>query len=292
MSFIKTTDGINLYYEKNGVGTPIIFVHEFAGDHRSWEPQINFFSRNFTCITFSARGYPPSEVPDNIKFYNQKRAWEDIRDVLDGLSIKKAHIVGLSMGGFATLHFGINCSHRALSLTIAGCGYGAKPKGKRNKDSFTQVSENTAKEILQKGMKEVGLDYALGVSRVQFQNKDFVGWKKFNDMLLKHDQIGSANTLLGVQSKRPNLYELNEDISKIKIPTLIINGDEDDMCLEVGIYLKRIIQTSGLVILPKTGHTINLEEPSMFNHFLATFYQSIENNSWLERDSRADIVTN
>ena len=118
------------------------------------------------------------------------------------------------------------------------------------------------------------------------------GWKKFNDMLISHDQKGSANTLLGVQSQRPNLYKLKSEISKIITPTLIINGDEDDMCIEVGVYLKRIISTSGLVVVPKTGHTINLEEPSLFNQYLASFYQSIENNSWKSRDHRAEILIN
>ena len=292
MSYINTSDGIKLYYEKNGSGIPIIFAHEFAGDHRSWEPQVNFFSRNYTCITYCARGYPPSDVPKDVKMYNQIRAFEDIRDIMNELSIEKAHIVGLSMGGFATLHFGINCSDRALSLTVAGCGYGAKPEYSKNEEGFSKISEKTAEEILSKGMKIVGSEYALGPSRVQFQNKDYKGWKKFNDMLISHDQEGSANTLLGVQSQRPNLYKLKNDISKITTPTLIINGDEDDMCIEVGVYLKRTISASGLVVIPKTGHTINLEEPSLFNQYLASFYQSIENNSWKSRDHRAEILIN
>ena len=141
-------------------------------------------------------------------------------------------------------------------------------------------------------MKIVGSEYALGPSRVQFQKKDYAGWKKFNDMLIAHDETGSTNTLLGVQSKRPNLYNLTNQIAKIETPSLIINGDEDDMCIEVGIYLKRTISSSGLFVLPKTGHTINLEEPALFNQQLALFYQSIENNSWKKRDRRADIIIN
>ena len=125
----------------------------------------------------------------------------------------------------------------------------------------------------------MGLEYALGPSRVQFQNKDYNGWKKFNDMLIAHDQTGSANTLLGVQSKRPNLYDLTDEIAKIETPTLIINGDEDDMCIEVGVYLKELFQILDFFVVPKTGHTINLEEPALFNQQLASFYQSIENKS-------------
>ena len=160
-----------------------------------------------------------------------------------------------------------------------------------NKEAdFSNVSLDTAQNILNKGMEKVGSEYALGPSRVQFQNKDPNGWQLFNDQLIKHDPVGSANTLLGVQNKRPNLYALEKEIGNIESPTLIINGDEDDMCLEVGLFLKRTIKTSGLLIVPKTGHTINLEEPTLFNSHLLEFYHSINTSSWGKRDNRAEII--
>ena len=293
MSFIKTDDNVKLFYESTGKGEPIIFVHEFAGDYRSWDPQINYLSRYYQCISFCARGYPPSEVPESESSYSQERAWRDILSVMDNLKIEKAHVVGLSMGGFATLHLGINAQDRVLSLVIAGCGYGAIPLDKTsfNKEAdFSNISLDSAKIILNEGMDKFGSEYALGPSRVQFQNKDPKGWQLFNDQLIKHDPIGSANTLLGVQNKRPNLYTLEEEIRGITCPTLIINGDEDDMCLEVGLYLKRTIKTAGLLIVPKTGHTINLEEPDLFNNHLFKFFTAVNSSSWGSRDKRAKII--
>jgi len=293
MSFIKTDDNVKLFYESTGKGEPIIFVHEFAGDYRSWDPQINYLSRYYQCISFCARGYPPSEVPESESSYSQERAWRDILNVMDNLKIEKAHIVGLSMGGFATLHLGINAQDRVLSLVIAGCGYGAIPVDKTsfNKEAdFSNISLDSAKIILNEGMDKFGSEYALGPSRVQFQNKDPKGWQLFNDQLIKHDPVGSANTLLGVQNKRPNLYTLEEEIRGITCPTLIINGDEDDMCLEVGLYLKRTIKTAGLLIVPKTGHTINLEEPDLFNNHLFKFFTAVNSSSWGSRDKRAKII--
>ena len=293
MSFIKTDDNVKLFYESTGKGEPIIFVHEFAGDYRSWEPQINYLSRYYQCISFCARGYPPSEVPESESSYSQERAWRDILSVMDNLKIEKAHIVGLSMGGFATLHLGIYAQDRVLSLVIAGCGYGAIPVDKTsfNKEAdFSNISLDSAKIILNEGMDKFGSEYALGPSRVQFQNKDPKGWQLFNDQLIKHDPVGSANTLLGVQNKRPNLYTLEEEIRGITCPTLIINGDEDDMCLEVGLYLKRTIKTAGLLIVPKTGHTINLEEPDLFNNHLFKFFTAVNSSSWGSRDKRAKII--
>jgi pimeloyl-ACP methyl ester carboxylesterase len=107
MPKLTTDDGVQLYYEEAGAGTPVVFVHEFGGDHRSWEPQVRHFSRRYRCIAYNARGYPPSDVPEDFERYSQARARDDIRAVLDALRIDKAHVVGLSMGAFATLHFGM-----------------------------------------------------------------------------------------------------------------------------------------------------------------------------------------
>ena len=126
MAFATTDDAVRLYYEETGSGAPIIFVHEFAGDHRSWEQQLQHFGRRYRAITYAARGYPPSDVPEDPASYSQSRAADDILAELDHPGIQKAHVCGLSMGGFATLHFGLRHPSRALSLCVAGCGYGAE----------------------------------------------------------------------------------------------------------------------------------------------------------------------
>ena len=132
MAHLTTDDGIKLYYEETGTGIPIVFVHEFAGDCRSFEPQVRYFARRYRCITYNARGYPPSDVPRDAERYSQERARDDIRADKDALKLDKAHVVGLSMGGFAVLHFGMTYPERARSLVIAGCGYGAEAISGRN----------------------------------------------------------------------------------------------------------------------------------------------------------------
>src|SRR6266851_8540815 len=205
MPLVTADDGVKLYYEEVGSGTPIVFVHEFAGDHRSWEPQLRHFARRYRCIAFNARGYPPSEVPTDGAKYSQDHARDDIRAVLDGLSIAKAHVVGLSMGGFATLHFGLHYPERALSLVVAGCGYGAEPD---KRQQFQAESEKTAAHLKEKGMGEVAPIYAMAPTRVQYLNKDPRGFAEFARQLAEHSTTGSALTLLGVQRLRPSLYEL------------------------------------------------------------------------------------
>jgi pimeloyl-ACP methyl ester carboxylesterase len=288
MPFVNTDDGLKLYYEETGSGTPIIFVHEFAGDHRSWEPQLRYFARRYRCIAFNARGYPPSDVPQDGEKYSQDKARDDIRAVLDGLPIGKAHVVGLSMGGFATLHFGLQYPERALSLVVAGCGYGAQP-GKR--EQFQQEVEQTARHIETQGMTKAAESYALGPTRVQFQNKDPRGWAEFAGLLAEHSSTGATLTMLGVQRRRPSLYELVDRMQRLTVPTLVVTGDEDEPCLEPGLLMKRTIKTAGLVVIPNSGHTINLEEPAAFNRCCDDFFHQVEAGRWPTRDRRATTAT-
>jgi pimeloyl-ACP methyl ester carboxylesterase len=276
-------DGTRLYYEEAGSGTPLVFVHEFAGDHRSWEPQLRFFARTFRCVAFNARGFPPSDIPEDGARYSQAHARDDIIAVLDHLRMDKAHLVGLSMGGFAVLHAGITHPGRARSLVIGGCGYGAEPDQKAK----FQAECEAAAASFDANWSEASKKYALGPTRVQFQNKDPRGWAEFAQQLRDGSSRGHALTMRGVQMKRPSLYELTGDMKKIDLPTLIITGDEDDPCLEPALLMKRSIRTSGLVVLPCSGHTINIEEPEAFNRAVLEFLIRVDEGRPHVRDPRS-----
>ena len=277
-------NGLTLYFEDTGSGTPIVFVHEFAGDCRSWELQVRHFSRRYRCIAYNARGYPPSDVPEDHERYSQARARDDIRAVMDGLRIERAHIVGLSMGAFATLHFGIAHGKRALSLTVAGGGYGAHPA---QYAQFQKDSRAHAEFIRREGMERFAETYGLGPTRVQLQNKDPRGFAEFLTQLAQHSALGSANTMLGYQARRPSLYDLTAELAGIDVPTLIMAGDEEEPCLEACLLMKRAIPTAALAILPRSGHGINLEEPALFNQLLESFLHQVEAGRWSARDPRA-----
>jgi pimeloyl-ACP methyl ester carboxylesterase len=284
MAYATTDDGVRLYYEETGAGAPIVFVHEFAGDHRSWESQMRFFGRRYRCIAYAARGYPPSDVPENVASYSQQRAAADIGAVMDGAGIERAHVVGLSMGAFATLHFGLDCPERALSLVAAGVGYGAE---KTREAAFRAGAEQAARGFETRGSREFAEIYGTSAARVQLEAKDPRGWREFVDQLAEHSPIGAANTMRGVQAKRPSLYGLEDQLSKLAVPTLIVAGDEDDNSLQPSLFLKLTIPTSGLLVLPKTGHTINLEEPDLFNRAVADFLAQVTAGRWGPRDPRA-----
>jgi pimeloyl-ACP methyl ester carboxylesterase len=290
MATLTTDDGINLYYEECGEGTPIVFVHEFAGDHRSWEPQLRYFARRYRCIAYSARGYPPSDVPQDGERYSQERWREDIRCVLDALALPAAHVVGLSMGAFATLHFGMRyCAKgapaRALSLTVAGCGTGAHPS---IHPSYQAEARALADTIQREGMGHVAATYGHGPARVQFKDKDPRGFAEFARQLAEHSALGSSNTMRGYQARRPSLYSLTDQIAAIDVPVLVMTGDEDEPCLEPSLMLKRTIPHASLAILPNSGHAINLEEPALFNQLLGDFLHQVESGRWHRHEAHLD----
>jgi pimeloyl-ACP methyl ester carboxylesterase len=286
MPFATTDDAVKLYFEEVGSGTPVLFVHEFAGDLRSWEPQMRAFGRRYRCVAYNARGFPPSDVPEDVESYSQARAVDDAIAILDHLGIDRAHVVGLSMGGFATLHFGLRFPQRARSLVVGGCGYGAQPE---KQEGFRAENEVTARSFETEGAEKTAERYALGPARVQLQNKDPRGWSEFARQLAEHSALGSSLTLRGVQKRRPSLYSLIPELQRLEVPTLIVSGDEDDGCLDPDVMLKRTIPSSALAILPRTGHACNLEEPDLFNLLVRDFLATVDAGRWGPRDPRALI---
>ena len=284
MPFATTEDGVRLHYEETGSGTPLVFVHEFAGDHRSWEPQLRHFGRRYRAVAYAARGYPPSDVPERPEAYSQARAADDIRAVLDAIGAARAHICGLSMGGFATLHFGLRHPRRALSLCVAGCGYGAE---KEARERFQAEAEASAAMLRADGMAKFAERYAYGPTRVQFAAKDPRGFAAFLQALAEHSAEGSALTQLGVQRARPSLYDLTAEMARIELPVLILTGDEDWPCLQPGLLMKRTIPTAAVAVMPNCGHTINLEAPDEFNRILGEFLAQADAGRWPRRDTRA-----
>lgn len=288
MTFTRTDDGVDLCYESSGSGTPIVFVHEFAGDMKSWEPQVRHFARRYRVVTFNARGYPPSAVPPDAASYSQARAVADIVAVMDHAGIERAHIVGLSMGGFATLHLGLTHPGRALSLCVAGCGYGAELD---QRERFREEAATCANILFTQGMAAFAATYAHGPTRLPFERSDPRGFAEFKAQLAGHSALGSANTQLGVQRERPSLYTLGEQLKKLTVPTLILNGDEDWPCLAPGVYLKQVIPSAALAVLPNCGHTMNIEATDAFNRLVDDFLTHASSGRWPQRDPRAMVAS-
>ncbi len=280
MPMITSTDGTRLYYEEAGTGTPVVFVHEFAGDYRTWEPQMRYFARSHRCVTFSARGYPPSDVPDDPARYGQEIARGDVIAIMDALGIVSAHIVGHSMGAYTALHVGIRNRDRCISVTAAGCGWGsvADPA---EREAMRKVAAENAKLFTENSIAEAAAIYADNPTRHSHKYKDPRGFAEFARMLAEHSAQGHALTMSMLQAKRPTLWDMEADLRRFSVPLLVIVGDEDESCLEGSLFLKRTVPTAGLLVVPRSGHNITSEEPAAFNAALADFFAAAEAGRWL-----------
>ncbi|MBR0645274.1 alpha/beta fold hydrolase [Plastoroseomonas hellenica] len=270
-------EGARLYYEETGKGHPIVFVHEYGSDHREWETQVRFFSREYRCITFAARGYAPSEVPSDPRLYGQDFACADIAAVMRHLGIPSAHVVGLSMGAFAALLFGIRHPQMATALVVAGVGTGSDLA---ELDAFRVAQAARAEQIRQEGWGALAVEQGLSPTRIQLRKKDPRGWEEFVQHLREHSAEGSGLTMRHYQGARDPVYAWEERLRAMRVPTLLAVGDEDAPCIEPNIFLKRTLPNAGLWMHPRTGHAINLEEPAAFNRAVQDFFSTVERGRW------------
>jgi pimeloyl-ACP methyl ester carboxylesterase len=277
------SQGARIYYEETGKGTPILFIHEFGGDSRSWDDQMRHFGRGWRCIAWDARGYPRSDAPEKESLYGQEFFNRDALAVLDAARVDRAHIVGLSMGGYTALMLAAKHPGRVLSCVAAGAGSGAL---KATRAQFIDDARLRAAEFERAGKLDARA-MSLSPTRVQLQNKDRIGWETFVRNLAEHSASAAARTLRTVQAGRASLYDMEAELKAVKAPVLLLVGDEDEPCLDVNLWMKRLMPAARLGVLPGSGHAINLEEPALFNRLVEEFLCDVERGSWRPRDPRA-----
>ncbi len=264
------SNGAELYVEEVGSGQPILFLHEMGADLHSWEPQLRHFARSHRCIAYNARGYPPSSVPAEAGAYSQETAARDALAVLDALDIERAHVVGLSMGSFATLQFGLDFPERVRSLTVAGCGSGSMLA---DYDASQRGYETMAASIERDGLDAFAARYAAKPVRQAQRRKDPRGWEAFSQGLRGLSAVGLAGTLRGVQGRRPSLWHLQPRLAQLHRPVLLLCGDQDTPCLQPNLFLNEVLPDSRLFVFGDSGHALNQEEPGLFNQLLRDFIE-------------------
>jgi pimeloyl-ACP methyl ester carboxylesterase len=271
-------NGVELYYEDVGRGVPLVFCHEFAGDYRSWDPQVRAFGRTYRCITYSYRGFPPSSVPDTPEAYSEDHLIADLLALIERLGLAPAHIVGFSMGGSVVLNFALRYPSLCRSIVVVGAG-----SGTTNRERFERDVDRTVDLLRTSGIAAFAETYAEGPTRQPFKRKDPHGWAVFRQQLADHSPIGQALTMLGVQRARPTIFALEHALPTLEVPTLIVIGDEDEPCVDTAVFMKRHIPSSGLLVVPQSGHAVNLEEPALFNAAVLEFFRLVEAGRWARR---------
>jgi pimeloyl-ACP methyl ester carboxylesterase len=275
---LNASDGTGLYFEDTGQGEAVLFLHEFAGNHRTWAAQVAELSADYRCVAYSARGYPPSDVPENDDAYGQDIAVADTVAILDGIGIEKVHVVGHSMGAYTALHMGLRHPNRCLSVSALGCGWGSKPDERK---TARQACEDIAQMFREKLIGESAAIYARFPMRNTFEAKKPAQFVEFEGILAGLSPVGAALTMLNLQRDRPTLWDMEDGLKEFQPPLLVLVGDEDQPCIEGSLFLKRTVPTAGLQVVPRTGHTITLEEPDIVNAALSEFFETVNAGNWM-----------
>jgi len=268
----KTSDGYELYYETHGSGPPVILVHELGGSHASFHFQIDAWSPRLRCIAYNARGYPPSDVPPEPDSYSQDIAASDIGAVLDEVGLKDAHLLGVSMGAAAVLQFALRNPARARSIILCSIGSGSdQPQGeyKASMEAQADFAQSAGGKALAERMLE-------SPSRHRLKDKNPAEYRKFIDQLAGVSPLGIANTMRGVQARRPPIYAHKARAAALKVPTLVVVGDEDEPCIKPSHFLHATIPGARLETIPKCGHLVNIEEPAILNPLALGFIEAGE----------------
>ena len=274
-----TDDNVTLYYEDSGSkdAAAVIFAHEFAGEVGSWDDQIAALKDGYRCVAYAARGWLPSEVPEDPAAYSIERAVADMIGLMDHLELEKAHVVGLSMGSNTTLQSALWHPERCHSLTMSSSGYGAMTEGRAE---FQNACHDMSARLINEGWANIADTYGDGPFRRSFKSKHPEAHADFVKRLSGHSSLGSALTQRGIQARRPSFVEQEAALKALTLPTLLIVGDDDHPGFAGTLYLKQMIATAGLYVSPRTGHQVNLEEPEVFNHVLRQFLSAVSDGSW------------
>jgi len=250
-------NNINLYYEVDGEGQSLLFIHGLGSSTQDWDLQIKEFSKSYQVITFDLRGHGQSDKPSGP--YSLPMFATDTAGLLKLLDVKSAHVVGLSLGG------GI-----AFQLAI---DYPALVK--------TMVIVNSAPELVVRSFKD-----RMGVWQ-RFAIVRLLGMRKMGEVLSKRlfpkDEHESLRTTF-VESwakNDPRAYQdamramvgwsVTDKLGSINCPVLVITADQDYTPVAIKEEYTKLIPNAELVIIPDAHHATPVEQPEKFNTVLMDF---------------------
>jgi pimeloyl-ACP methyl ester carboxylesterase len=272
---IAHVNGVELHYEETGQGVPLVWSHEFGGDTRSWEPQVRYFARRYRVVTYHHRGYPPSAVPKAARDYSQDLLVGDLHQLLKHLGFGPVHLGGCSMGANVARDFAIAHPEMTRSLIMVGAGAGSV-----NREEFLQGQAATAAALEREGMAALIRNFESAPNRAAFKQKDPRGFAEFLRQVGEHDAQACAHLAREVMSKRKTVFDVEAGLKALRVPTLIMVGDQDAPCVEPSLAMRGLIPHSGLIVFPASGHTLNIEEPGAFNFHVAEFLAAVEGGRW------------
>jgi len=260
----QAINGINIHYHEEGEGLPLVFLHAFALNQTMWKEQVTALKNHYRCIALDLRGFGHSEVVDEPSLMPQMAS--DVRELMKALTIDKAVLIGLSMGGYIALAFYRHYPEAVGALVLADTRATAdteeaKANRRRSADkALRQGSTAIADETTPKLLGDTTLT----------SNPDLVK--------LVHE-IQASNSPAGIAAAQRGMAERADStdlLATIEVPTLVIVGEEDKLTpLAEAEFIHHGIANSKLVVLENSGHLSNLETPAAFNKALLEFLEAL-----------------
>ena len=272
---LEHVNGVDLYYEATGEGAPLVLCHEFAGDMRAWEPQVRSLARRYRVVAYNYRGYPPSEVPEAPEAYGPECFVADLLGLIDSLGLDRVHLAGLATGGNLVLNFALAHPDRVRSLIVAGAGAGTV-----DRPAWLEAARRFADDIARDGSEGIVANVAEAPQRVIFRTKDPRGWQEFVDGMRRLSPIGAEHVMREVLIPRAPVFELAEGIRRLSMPILVMCGDQDAPAFESSRFIRDTAPHAGLAVAPMCGHTLNSEEPELFNRIAGSFLAAVDAGRW------------
>ena len=254
-------NGITLYYEEYGSGYPVVFGHGFAGTTHAWKPQVPVFSKNYRFIIYDARGHGQSQSPSSPDLYSADIAVEDLYQLLGSLDIPRAVLGGLSMGGYECLRFYLRHPEivTALILIDTGPGY----RNPVHMVDWNQQQEGRARLLETEGIAAFADDP---------QTRTLNSYTP-RELMLQQNPIGLANMERKVVGQHDSL--VMERLGEVKVPTLIMVGENDTPFLAAADYMPKVISGARRVTIPQAGHAVNLDNVAAFNQAVLSFLDEL-----------------
>ena len=267
-SFI-TSDNVNIYYEVNGVGQPIVFIHGFTEDHNSFRIQQRALSKKYKVITYDLRGHG---ISDRVNYgLNMERFALDLRELIDYLELEDVILVGWSMGVFIIFEY----------INIFGL-----------ENIYKLCLIDKGPKIINDNNWKLGLYHGKYTMEDAIKDLDLIksNWRKFaekfiRDMTPYFNEKQFIIAMEKMNNNSPNIMysmwksmiekDYRDTLSKISIPTLIIFGGKSTFySADTGKYLERNIKNSELKIFEDCTHLLVLENPVKFNKELDLFIEN------------------
>ena len=272
-----SVNGIKLYYEVHGTaGPPLVFAHGGGADMTQWDPQVEFFSRQFQVITYDSRGHGHSGVP--AEGYSVEIFTEDLSALLRHLAVPRACIIGLSMGGMVAMNLALRHPEAVAALVLVSTAAEVNEVTRQNFEQSAQIALEIGMEAFAHGFCNVVFSEAF--KRLKPELTGFC-----RKRIARTSPLGYANSIRALAAQEP----LISSLAQIEIPALVVTGQIETLphSLAYATAIRQAIPGAELAIIAEAAYLTGLEQPERFNEAVLNFLRRVEFNEEVSDDAES-----